>query len=221
MITTVIARTAVIGAVVAGGLAFQSGAMAAPTAGGADQSGGQSLVVRISVTTTPSTTTPGRTDYGITRVVGVLKPGLSPADVRPDSSTSGCEQDGSYSVQLCGTVNYAAYQGSGGYRYASMSSVVNQAIRDDGQARLTNLAFDIGATGPCGQGCSGQPQHDYAGNITSPASGSSHSQSVPWSGQYQRVSQSPADLMGLRQDLSWARGTGSYNLTNAVNVPPA
>jgi hypothetical protein len=192
----------------------------AQTALAGDAAGGNSdrVVVHLSVTTTAGTT-PGVTNYRITRSVGVLKPGAQPPPIRPDNSISGCNQDGSYSVEVCGTVNYSAYKGGDGFRYASMSTVVNQAIREDGQARLTHLAYDIGATGRCGSGCSGTPQHHFSGGYDYPGNGQSYTQPVPWSGQYQRVSPSPVDLMGLRQDLQWARGSRLNDLYNDIDVP--
>jgi hypothetical protein len=179
----------------------------------------QLLVVGLTVTVTPGPTG-DVTRYIITRSIGVLKPDVPPADVGVQSAVGACPEDGSLSVQVCGTIIYDAYKERDGFRYASMSKVVNQAIRNDFQARLTILTFDIGATGRCGQGCSGQPHHEFAGHIDQPVSGQAYPQNVPWYGQYQRVSQSPLDLMGLRQDLTWARGAGVYHLPNSIDVPP-
>jgi hypothetical protein len=177
----------------------------------------QSLVVRVDATETPSED--GQTTaYRVTRSVAVLKPGA----VTPSSAIAACEDDPSFSVEVCGTVLYTSYK-NGSTKYASMSQVGNQANREDRHARMLELEYGVHAIGPCDRGCTGSPDHRYDGHIGSPTSGHNYTWNVSWFGQYQRVSANPLDGQGLRQALKWKVGTRpdapTYTVRNAIDVP--
>jgi hypothetical protein len=146
-----------------------------------------------------------------------LKPGATADLVQPFSTLTGCPEDGSLSVEICGQVNYTA-RTENGFRYASMSSVNNTAYRRDSQASLYDLTWDVAATGACDSSCSNQ-NHYYSGGQMFPGNGTTYTWNVSWSGQYQRVSASPIDVQGETEDLEWHRGTGVYHLSQTLDVP--
>lgn len=185
---------------------------------------GQHTIYRQFVTATPKAD--GVTDYSITQVAEVLKPGVesAPAAITPAGVLTSCPEDGSSSVEICEQLYYSSYK-SGSSTYASTTEWDNQATRIDRQAVLIDLAWLGAQHGRCVSNCGGTSDWNYTyhGDYSYPTSGTNYAKKPPKGSPTLLIGYDPANnnFQNIQQTLTWGRGSAHYTLKNPPLYVPS
>lgn len=105
--------------------------------------------------------------FGIMPVAGAPKPAMSP---NGSGDSGGCEQSGSFTVEICLTQYWQDYY-SGNSRYVAVEYYAVQFNRLDPAWDLLGGQLVMGVFGRCGRGCSGTLGLSKTVNYSYPASG--------------------------------------------------
>ena len=86
--------------------------------------------------------------------------------MQPAASITSCDEDGAILVEICTTLNYLYFTGSGcpsGFRCATLTSANNGYYREDTAASAFMARWVEGAAGACYRGCTGvlSGTHDF------------------------------------------------------------
>lgn len=120
---------------------------------------------------------------------------------RADSATK-CVTDGSVSTKVCFTITWTSLE-SGGYRYASVSSVGASVSKLDPTASVLNLRVGAVVFGKCYSGCGLENAGKLLANRTPPTLGHRYAGTPPWSNVFTRLD-GPLEFSCVVVGVEWA-----------------
>lgn len=140
------------------------------------------------------------------------KHGRAMAGPNGSGNTGGCEQSGSFTVEICLEQYWQDYISSG-LRYVAVEYYTVRFNRLDNTWALTNGSILGAVNGPCGRGCIGRLYQTAGKSWTPPTPGKLYTWTPPWHGKYVQVGSTTYQCANAT--LKYARGSATYSFQHS------